>query len=364
MRITYILDTFTGGGKERRCLQLIQGLNKQGYNDIQVIIVNNNVAYQELYDTSAEVHIINRKELGLGLWDTTKQIKALLKCFSPDIVQSWGGISTLLSVLIKPSMHFKLVGAFVANADRPKSFHSKIYNKLYISLCDKIVGNSLAGLKAYGIPKSKAVLIYNGLNESRLNKLANKEKVRKELEIHTPYVVAMIARFTIDKDWSCYLNAAKRIVSERQDITFLAIGDGPTWHTNRTLISDNENKLIKLTGRRDDVDEILQICDISVLTSHHGEGVSNSIMESMAFGVPVIATNKGGTPEIISDGENGYLIGEGEVKELSDKILAIIDDSSVHRCFSKKAAEAIRERFLLTQMTNKFISCYLELCRK
>jgi len=76
-------------------------------------------------------------------------------------------------------------------------------------------------------------------------------------------------------------------------------------------ITDDEREYIKLLGRREDVDEIFQICDLFVLTSNHGEGVSNAIMESMAWGVPVIATKSGGTPEIIEDKVNPRIEGYG-----------------------------------------------------
>ena len=72
MRITYILDSFGGGGKERRCLQLIQGLNRRGINDIQVIIIDNRISYPELYDTTAKIEIIGRKEKGLGQFQTVR----------------------------------------------------------------------------------------------------------------------------------------------------------------------------------------------------------------------------------------------------------------------------------------------------
>ena len=93
MRISYILDTFRGGGKERRCLQVIQGMNRHGVNDIQVIIINNDIAYQELYETTAKIDIIDRKNKGLSQIQTAKVLYSLLKTFHPDIVQAWGLMS-------------------------------------------------------------------------------------------------------------------------------------------------------------------------------------------------------------------------------------------------------------------------------
>ena len=75
MRITFIIESFGRGGKERRCLQLIQGLNKAGYSDVQLILVNNNIEYPEIYETSAKIEIIDRKGRGLSHLQTYKEIK-------------------------------------------------------------------------------------------------------------------------------------------------------------------------------------------------------------------------------------------------------------------------------------------------
>ena len=280
MRISFVLDTFGGGGKERRCLQVIQGLNKEGITDIQVIIVNNEVAYKELYDTTAIICIIDRKNKDLSLVQTIKVIGNLLKDFRPSIVQSWGLMSAGLVLLVKPYLSFKFISSHVADTNTPQGIDA-IINHLCNLFCVKIISNSKAGLKAYHTPDSKSVLIYNGFNEMRYIKRIDCNDKKRELGIYTRYVVAMVASFWRTKDWQCYIDTAKRLIQTRSDITFLAVGNGPQWHYYNDQIKDDERALIRILGRRDDVDEIYQICDLTVLCSKHGEGVSNSIMESM-----------------------------------------------------------------------------------
>ena len=168
----------------------------------------------------------------------------------------------------------------------------------------------------------------------------------------------MIASFSKYKDWNCYLNAAKLIIQKRKDITFLAVGTGEMWNQYNQSITELERKNIIMLGRRDDVDELLQICDLTVLTSNHGEGISNSILESMAFGVPVIATNKGGTPEIVDDGKNGLLLQENKPDVLADKIIKLINNREELLAMCEKAAETIRTQFMLSVMTQRYIDLY------
>lgn len=360
MHISYILDTFGGGGKERRCLQVIQGLNAEGYKDIQVIIVNDNIAYKELYDTSAKIEIINRKKNGLNKFQTAITLFKLLKGFQPDVVQAWGLMSAGIVLLVKPFMKFTFLVSYVADADAPKGVNALI-NKICNVVCKKSISNSKAGLLAYGIPSSKAVLIYNGFNEKRFSNVIDRQKKKAELGISTEYVIAMVATFWQTKDWQCYIDAAKLIIKTRQDITFLAVGKGPQWDFYNGQIKDEERFFIRMQGRRDDVDEIYQICDLTVLTSFHGEGVSNSIMESMAWGVPVIATNNGGTPEIIVDGESGKLI-DGQTSERVAAIISELIDQPVSRAkMGEKAAETVRDSFLLQRMTKDYMELYKSL---
>ncbi len=357
MRISYILDAFGGGGKERRCLQVIQGLNKQGVNDIQVVIVNNDVAYKELYETTAKIDIIDRKNRRLGQIQTAKALYTLLKDFQPDIVQAWGLMSAGVVLLVKPFMKFKFLASYVADCDSPYGLERMI-NKICNHVCVKIISNSRAGLIAYGTPASKAVVIYNGFNESRYNNCIDRAKKEKELGITTKYVVAMVASFWKTKDWQCYIDTAKLLIKQRNDITFLAVGTGLTWDYYNDQISNAERRYVKMLGRRDDVDEIFQACDLSVLTSTHGEGVSNSIMESMAWGVPVIASNCGGTPEIIEDRENGRLIDVQTPKSVSALITELIDQPDILAKMREKASQTIKEKFLLQRMTAEYVELY------
>lgn len=358
MNISFVLDTFGGGGKERRCLMLIQGLIRQGFNNIQVVIINDKIEYTDLYETNADVRIIDRKGRNLSFFSTMNAMRIAFADFKPDIVQTWGGISTLIPVLLRPFFRYKLIGAYVADADSPKLLSLETAYPLF---CNKVVGNSIIGLDAYRVPVKKRVLIHNGFNEMRFNKTISQKDKKYELGIDTQYVVAMLAAFWENKDWACYLNTAKKIIRERNDISFLAIGAGVTWEEHNRMITDEERFCIKMLGRRDDVDEILQICDLTVLTSNHGEGVSNSIMESMAWGVPVVATNSGGTPEIIEDGINGILLQKNDVDILSYEILNLIENVDKRKRMGENAAKTVKDGFLLEEMTQKYIELYQSL---
>ncbi len=370
MKITYILESFQGGGKERRCLQLIQGLNKEGYNDIQVIIINNNnVDYPELYNTSAKITIINRIERNLSIIQTYKEIKKHIKVFNPDIVQPWGELSIFLVALIRLSKKFVFLCANVADCNSPRIFSMRfMVNKFSHFIADKVIGNSFAGLKAYRVSSNKAICIHNGFNEERYKLAVNidKDKFCEDLQIKTPYIVAMFSRISgerKDKDYDSYILLAKNIISQRDDVTFLAVGKGRDEDINRlkSFLNDKEKEKIKFLGFRSDIEAIMSIIDVSVLFSNYkttGEGISNVIMESMAFGVPVLATNGGGTPEIITNDVNGYLIDKNDCVIASECLNNILNNPTKHKTLKHNAKNTVNTNFTLSKMVTEYISLY------
>lgn len=360
MRITFILDTFGGGGKERRCLQLIQGLNDAGYKDIQVIIINHKIAYEELYDCKCQIIRINRKERGLSFLETRREIQKHITIFSPDIVQAWSIMSALFIITIYPFHKFNFVASYVADVIKPKFPIGWLTNIICKHICTGIIGNSKAGLKAYKISKKKGVLIYNGFNEKRYETIVDKDKIRRDLDIKTKFVIIQAATFYPIKDWQCYIDAAKIITSKRSDITFLCAGNGPQWEFYNNQINEEERKLIKMIGRRNDIDKIYHICDLSVLCTniHAKEGLSNTIVESMAFGVPVLATDGGGTPEIITDNINGFIIKEQTPQKLAKQIEEIIENVILRESISKNGLSTIKSKFLLETKTKEYINYY------
>lgn len=366
MRISFVIDSFNGGGKERRCLQVIQGLNKRGFNDIQLIIVNHGIAYPEIHETSAKIVIINRKNRHISDLQAIKEIKQHLIDFNPSIVQAWSRMSAIFVDIIRIRFRhkYKYIVSYVADCNTP-SFGKKGYfiNKLSLLLANKIVGNSQAGLKAYSVPKKKKVCIYNGFNPERyakVNQLDLTEK-KRELGIHTPYIISMVARIGRDKDYQAYINCANRILESRQDITFLAVGKGEYHHFYQTVIpSKNKDKIVFL-GFRNDVEEIIKISNLTILFTNyrvHQEGISNSILESMALGIPVIATNDGGTPEIIRDGYNGFLVEQNNVEKSVGIVNNILSDKNTLLSLSQNCISTINEKFDLDKTTTQYINLY------
>lgn len=366
MRITFVMDSFGGGGKERRCLQLIQGLNNKGNNQIQLIIINNDIAYDELYETDVELTIIDRKNRQLSPLATLKELSSLVKAFNPDVLQVWGVFGAFFTNFIKLTSSFKYIGAYVADCNSPKPLSlSRLIVFINKILADKIIGNSKAGLAAYGVPQNKATLIYNGFNPERLKyATASREDLKREFDIQTKFVIPMVSRHDNDKDYKTFIQAAKRVTESRDDVTFLCVGNFTDSDECMNLVDVTGNNRIRFLGFRTDVESILAMSDLSVLCTNpnqHKEGVSNAILESMVFNVPVIATNDGGTPEIIEPGVNGYLIPPFDADALAQRIDEVLSDFEHYANVFKNVREYALDKFSLQKMIQEYDKVYKSL---
>lgn len=362
MRITFVLEAFNRGGKERRCLQLIQGLNRIGVNDIQVIIINNGIEYPEIYNTSASIVIIDKKIKNLSLYATYSSIKTHIKQFSPDIVHAWGELSMMYISVLKLFRRFKYICANIADCNTPQWYSIRnIISRISYLLADAVVGNSIEGLIAYSAPKSKSFCIYNGFNEARYRLVENIDtsRIRAALNITTKYIVSMFARVDNYKDYHSFVALAREVYKTRDDVTFLAVGGGADCESYKETYSAEKN--LRFMGFCPNVEELMYVTDISVLFSNynfHKEGISNSILESMALGTPVIATNDGGSPEIICHGHNGFLVDNNNIMIAAEILSDVLDDPDRLNIISRNAKSTVQDKFLLTEMVHNYISLY------
>ena len=360
MKILTITDSFGTGGKERRLIELLKGLTKEGVC-CELITLSDVVQYDELYDLDVKLHFLKRKYSK----DPTIYPKLFRKIrdFDPDIIQSWSSMASVYLLPLVPFLKAKFVNAIVADAPRHVSptSNASIRKRLTFPLSDAIVSNSFAGLKAYNAPQNKSVAIHNGFDYNRVSDLIPTEQVREKFSISTPHIIGMVGKFEDRKDYNTYVKAAGLVLAERQDVTFLAIGDGKNLNEIQQLVTDKYKKNIIFTGRQTGVESIINTFSVGVLASNdriHGEGISNAILEYMVLGKPVVATRGGGTAEIVEDNKTGFIVQPFKPREMADCLLQLLEDKALLEKMGNDSANRIRNEFSLDKMTARYIQLY------
>lgn len=364
MKILLVVDTMGTGGKERRLLELLKGLVQYDQIHCQLVILSDIVEYLDLDQLNIPIHFLKRKSRK----DITvfKKLYLIAKQFRPDIIQSW---SSMVSVYVFPIA--KVLGAKFINAmiaDAPiclKELSTRwIRARITFPFSDAIVANSQAGLIAYKAPINKSYCIHNGIDLNRFIHLENAHSIRKKFGIKTKYVIGMVASFRGAKDYDSYIAAAKHVISARKDTTFLAIGEGKDLPKYQAEVKGEFQDYIIFTGRQTGVESIVNIFTVGVLMTDervHGEGISNAIIEYMVLGKPVIATNTGGTTELVVDGEMGIITPQRSAEKLAENILYLLNHPEVAVKMGAAGKERILKKFTVDQMTKRFVDLYEEL---
>jgi glycosyltransferase involved in cell wall biosynthesis len=176
--------------------------------------------------------------------------------------------------------------------------------------------------------------------------------------------VAAVARFHPVKDHATLLRAFANVSAAVQDVDLLLVGDGPL----RPDLEAQADALgitrrVRFLGVRHDVPDILAASDVFVLPSL-SEAASITLLEAMATGTPVVATNVGGNPEIVRHDENGLLTPRGDAPAMAMAIVRLLREPERARELGAHAAEQVRRTYRLERTIDRYHTLYRELARR
>lgn len=214
-----------------------------------------------------------------------------------------------------------------------------IRNLTYV-FCDYLVVQTEANKKYYEkhLSATKIIVIPNPIAKS----LENQRDM--ELNIKRENIILNVGSFKKGKGQDLLIKAFSNINPQGWKIIF--VGDGPTKIEHQNLAKSlNLEKKIKFAGRQKNIYEFYNKASLFVFTSEH-EGFPNALLEALYFGIPTISTNcEHGPADLITDGENGFLVPVGDQKKVEQKILTLISDKTLQKKFrieSMKSTEKYR----------------------
>lgn len=365
-RILFFIGSFKGGGKERRLLELLTYLSGKDNYEIMVVVTDPIIDFPAFHNLKVLYKVIPKT------WkrnDLTVFYKFYKVCrqFKPHLIHTWGRIQSFYALPAVIAHRIPLVNGQITSAPPHANRWSlnKILDRINFKFSTVILSNSRAGIDAYNPPLRKIKIIYNGISLSRFENLPAPEQVRSKYGISTPYAVVMVATFSRNKDYKTFFSIAEKITHARNDITFIAVGDDAQGMDLCKPFKErtNKNPRIVFTGRITDVEAVVNSCTVGVLFSNitkHGEGISNSIIEYMSLGMPVMANDAGGTKEIVHHNVNGYLVTHQTENEIAALISGLIDNPEKCRAFGKAGRRMIEEKFVVEKMGKAFEQTYKE----
>jgi sugar transferase (PEP-CTERM/EpsH1 system associated) len=248
-----------------------------------------------------------------------------IRCLKPDVVhtRNWGGMDGIIA------SNFARLGRKVVQGEHGWAMEDA-YGKRKKRL---LIRRSLSlGVKQFTCVSGQmqkwlreevkvfrpVTRIYNGIDTVRFSPTGPGSALRRELGLaRSTLLVACVGRLDPIKNHIGLIEAFRRSHGKYTDSALAIVGDGP----ERERLAATKAPGVYLVGARYDIPEILRAADLFVLASFN-EGISNTILEAMATGLPVVSTDAGGTPELISHGRNGLLSAPNDIDMLASHMLA------------------------------------------
>jgi glycosyltransferase involved in cell wall biosynthesis len=242
----------------------------------------------------------------------------------------------------------------------------KIVEKGIFKIAESIVANSKAVenfLIEEGVLSAKINVIYNGLDLERLVPTeTNREKICLKFGLPTNEnikFITLVANLRHDvKNQPMFLRSAKIIGEKNPEAHFVLAGEGELKQSLE--IAAKELEIADKThfiGRCVNVPELLSISFVGVLTSF-AEGFSNAILEYMAAGLPVVATNVGGAAEAILEGETGYLVVSNDDEAFAKRLIELLQNEAKAKTFGANGREIVEKKFSLSAQLENTLNLY------
>ena len=380
IKIVFILGTLHADGAQKQFVELVRRMDRRCF-DLRVL------AFQGQGGIRADLDALNipceslefvglkgkfRLESYRQLYRLLAAMVGYLRRERPQIVQSY-----LFWTNIYGCLASKIAGASVMVTSRYSMTDTQYLKPFYMRLQNlanrwttAIIANAQA-VKEDCLRYEKCVtpemirVIYNGVDLDRYAPKSPNPAIRAALEIpvNAP-LVGVIGTLSPYKNHQNFLRAAAIALQQIPDARFLLIGRdegllAPLQALAETL---RIRRAVMFAGERTDMPDIIASLDL-VVSSSSIEGFSNAILEGMAMGKPVVATAVGGSPELVRDGETGFLVPSGDPARLAERMTQLLADAALRGQMGRAGRERVAARFAMPNLINETSRFYEELVR-
>lgn len=273
-----------------------------------------------------------------------------------------------LAILLARLLQVPRVVLHLVGVEPPRQRRERWLDPLLARMVDRVVVITRAlrrQVRAAGFRTRRFSVIYMGEDLGRLDPAkVDGQKVRTELGIgDDTLVVGVVARLHPLKGQETLLRAAARVLDRTAEVRFLLIGTGDDGYRRRLEGLAAQLGIaakVDFLGHRDDIPAVTAALDVAVLASEN-EAMGHCLLEAMALGKPVIATRVGGIPEVVLDGETGYLVRPGDDGTLAAHLLRLLGNPAERRILGEKGRRWVVGRFRLEDSVRRTLHFYEDL---
>ncbi len=349
------------GGAEQVIYNLVEHTDKTRYI-VSILCLEEPVGAfgKQLIEKGIQIVSFRRKP-GFD-WSVVRDIRHFLKHHDVAVLHCHQytpyvyGLSA--AVFMSTKVIFTEHGRFFPDVRRPKRVLLNPLLNCFTAYITAISSATKDALIQYeNFPAKKIKVIYNGLDDTRYL-LPPETDFKKELGLpESARMLGTVGRLDPIKNQKMMIKALRHIRASYPETVLVIIGDGPERHHLESFVSELElSSHVIFTGFREDVHRYFSVMDLFLLTSF-SEGTAMTILEAMASSLPMVVTDVGGNPEIVQEGETGFVVPSDDEKSLVDRILYLFENPDM----MNKMGQAGRARFDEYFTVDKMVHAYEEM---
>ena len=365
-RVLIFTNSFRLGGSERQAVELIKRLDRSCFKPIVACFQEDGPLREELPSDILDVYKFPLK----GFFNVTAVLQAgqflrFLGRMRVQVVQCFDFYSNVFAIPLARLSGVPVILASRRDEASMRTMAQQRVERWSYYLATGVVANAEAIkdqlVKRDKVFSEKVWVIHNGLDLDRFDRQGGPPS-EGTIPQSQGLRIAVVANLRPEKGHLVLLDAAQRLTISNPQTRFLIVGDGVMRERIETRVRElGLTEQVQLTGAVKDIPALLRSVDIAVLPSLKNEGFPNAVMEAMAAAVPVVATDAGGTSELVIDGLTGFMVQPGNAAALGDAIGRLCDDAEVRRKMGEAGRRRIVDHFTIDRMTRKFEALYRRL---
>jgi glycosyltransferase involved in cell wall biosynthesis len=349
------------GGKERRLIRLASYLHEHTDWRVTICVLEPLIRIPMSASLAAGIEVVRPRRFR---WDLRPAIDVyrIAQRTRPDIIHAWGILETILAIPVARAKQRPLLSSMIGDARdfRHRRWIERVLLRIGMYVSDAVTANSFAGLQSAGATAgTKYSVIRNGVDIPVLPSQEITDQFREANALRGT-VVVMVAAFRPEKRYDVFIELARSMASIGQEMTFVAVGDGPLLQPMRERAAAANVENIRFIGASTTPEVAIACADICCLLSDR-EGLPNSVIEYMLQKKPVIVTGEGGTKELVVPGVNGFHERNEDLEALRDHLAYLRDNPERAAAIGETGFLSVTQNFSVERMGESFVALYREL---
>ena len=369
-RVMLFTDSFMRGGTERQFVRLVRGIDRSRYDIVIACLQRCGPLLSEV--ESLGVSIVEFPIDSFYNFRAAKLFVQLVQFLYREQIQIVHAFDFYTSVFAVPAARLAGVPVVLASRRELLNLRSRWQQRATRVACrlatgvvvnSRAVEHDMSGLESGS--RRKIDVLPNCIDLDEFEPKLSSGGIRRELGLSPRSIlIGALGNLRPEKNLETFLLAARGILDAIPSAEFLVIGDGPAANKLKSLADDlHLSQSIHFLGERPDVPDLVAALDILVLSSYT-ESFPNAILEAMAMGKPVVATNVGGIPELVEEGQTGFLVPPRDPKAIADRVLSLCRDSARRLQMGRAARAHVENNFTVQAVTARLEGIYIRSLRE